>query len=234
MNKVKITVKRMARYDDLIEEYENPIEHTCDLKTGQVFIACGYQKPKDLCDSAWDSMAPFVKVLAEGGGNFYDGWMKNTRSAMISCNDGFRPVSFLLEALDEDADLPLTEVVAALIFRDGRFMICQRPKEKSCGLLWEFVGGKVEPGESKEEALKREVKEEIDASLEVGKVFFDVIHQYPDIRVHLTLYLATLTDEPKLIEHNDIRWIYPSEISLYDFCPADKDILEKIQKEFSE
>ena len=104
MKKVKITVKRIACYKDLIAEYENPIEHACDMKEGQIFIANGFNKPEGFCDSAWDSIAPFVKELANGGGNFYDGWMKNKKSAMISCNDGFRPVSFYLEAMDEDAD----------------------------------------------------------------------------------------------------------------------------------
>lgn len=104
MKKVKITVKRIACYDDLIKEYENPIEHACNMKLGQVFIANGIEKPAGFCDSAWESVYPFVKELANGGGNFYDGWMKNEKSAMISCNDGFRPVSFLLETLDEDSD----------------------------------------------------------------------------------------------------------------------------------
>ena len=101
MKKVKITVMRMARYDDLIAQYENPIEHACEMQVGQTFVANGYARPDGFCNSAWDSIAPFVKVLAEGGGNFYDGWMKNEKSAMISCNDGFRPVSFLLEAMEE-------------------------------------------------------------------------------------------------------------------------------------
>ena len=101
MKKVKITVVKIARYDDLIAQYENPIEHACDMQVGQTFVANGYERPDGFCDSAWDSVAPFVKVLAEGGGNFYDGWMKNEKSAMISCNDGFRPVSFLLETLEE-------------------------------------------------------------------------------------------------------------------------------------
>ena len=103
MKKVKMTVKKIARYDDLIEKYENPIEHACMMKPGQVFICNGWEKPKDFCPSAWDTVSPFVMALAHGGENFYDGWMKDPRSAMISCNDGFRPVSFLLEALDEDA-----------------------------------------------------------------------------------------------------------------------------------
>ena len=104
MKKCKITVMRMARYDDLMEQYENPIEHACDMKLGQVFLANGWQKPEGMCDSAWETMSPFVMTLAHGGENFYDGWMKNPRSAMISCNDGFRPVSFLIEALEETAD----------------------------------------------------------------------------------------------------------------------------------
>ena len=104
MKKVRITVMRIACYQDLIEQYENPIYHACDMKKGQIFIANGWQKPDGFCDSAWDSVSPFVMALSHGGENFYDGWMKNRKSAMISCNDGFRPVSFLLETLDEDAD----------------------------------------------------------------------------------------------------------------------------------
>ena len=103
MKKVKITVMKKAEYKDLIEKYENPIEHACDVKEGQVFICNGWEKPVNLCQSAWDSMSPFVMTLSHGGGDFYNGWMKNKKSAMISCNDGFRPVSFLLEALEEDA-----------------------------------------------------------------------------------------------------------------------------------
>ncbi|MBQ1434466.1 MAG: TIGR04076 family protein [Clostridia bacterium] len=104
MKKVRITVMKTARYDDLIREYENPIEHACDMKAGQTFTANGWTRPEGFCVSAWDSMSPFVLALSSGGENLYDGWMKNKRSAMISCNDGFRPVSFLLETLDEDAD----------------------------------------------------------------------------------------------------------------------------------
>ncbi len=104
LKKVKITVMRKARYDDLIEKYENPLEHECDVECGDVFIANGWKKPDDFCDSAWESLSPFVMALANGAEDFYDGWMKNKKSAMISCNDGFRPVSFLLEAMEEDAD----------------------------------------------------------------------------------------------------------------------------------
>lgn len=100
MKTCKITAMRKACYPDLMAAYENPIEHACDIKEGQVFICKNGEKPKDLCDSAWQSMREFVLVLAHGGGNFYDGWMKNEHSAMISCNDGFRPVSFYIEATD--------------------------------------------------------------------------------------------------------------------------------------
>ena len=102
MKKIRITVMKMARYDDLIEKYENPIEHACDMQLGQVFIADGWQKPEGFCLSAWESISPFVMTLAYGGEDIYDGWMKNKKSAMISCNDGFRPVSFYIEALDEE------------------------------------------------------------------------------------------------------------------------------------
>ncbi len=104
MKKVRITVMRTARYDDLIERYENPIEHACDMETGQVFTANGWERPAGFCVSAWDTLSPFVLALAHGGSDFYDGWMKDPRSAMLSCNDGFRPVSFLVEATDEDAE----------------------------------------------------------------------------------------------------------------------------------
>ena len=104
MKKVKITVSRMARYDDLMKQYENPIEHACAMREGQVFVANGWQRPDGFCDSAWETVSPFVMTLAHGGENFYDGWMKNPKSAMISCNDGFRPVSFYVEALEEDAE----------------------------------------------------------------------------------------------------------------------------------
>lgn len=125
----------------------------------------------------------------------------------------------------------MTEVVAALI-RDGdKFMICQRPAHKSNALLWEFVGGKAEKGETKEEALIRECIEELDVKIEVGDEFFDVVHQYPDILVHLTLFNATISEgTPKLLEHNDIKWITPEEIPDYNFCPADDEILEKIRQ----
>ena len=102
MKKVRITAMRKTCYPDLMEKYENPILHACDVEEGQVWIATGGEKPEGFCDSAWESLSFFVKELANGGGNFYDGWMKNPKSAMISCNDGFRPVSFYMEALEED------------------------------------------------------------------------------------------------------------------------------------
>lgn len=100
MKKIRITAIRKASYPDLSALYENPIEHTCDAQEGQVWIAENGEKPENFCDSAWDSMAYFVQELARGGGNFYDGWMKNPYSAMISCNDGFRPVSFYIEVVE--------------------------------------------------------------------------------------------------------------------------------------
>ena len=104
MKKCKITVMRKACYKDLMKKYENPMEHACDMEEGQVFIANGWSKPDGMCDSAGESMSPFVMTLAYGGKDIYNGWMKNEKSAMISCNDGFRPVSFLIEALEEEAD----------------------------------------------------------------------------------------------------------------------------------
>ena len=123
----------------------------------------------------------------------------------------------------------MVEVVAALIWDNGKFMICQRPAHKARALLWEFVGGKVEPGETKEQALIRECQEELAITLSVGDVFMDVVHEYPDITIQLTLFNATIAEGvPQKLEHNDIRWITPSEIPNYNFCPADKEILEKI------
>ena len=103
MKQVRITAIRKTVYPDLMAQYENPIQHTCTIEEGQVWIANGWEKPDGFCNSAWDSISPFVMTLAHGGENIYDGWMKNPKSAMISCNDGFRPVSFYLETLDLDA-----------------------------------------------------------------------------------------------------------------------------------
>ena len=126
----------------------------------------------------------------------------------------------------------MTDVVAALIWDNGRFMICQRPERKSRAMLWEFVGGKVEKGESKEQALIRECREELAVTVRPHDVFCEVDHEYPDITIHLTLFNTEITEGvPQKLEHNDIRWIAPSEIDGYAFCPADKDILEKIKAE---
>ena len=123
----------------------------------------------------------------------------------------------------------MVEVVAALIWQGEKFMICRRPAHKARGLLWEFVGGKVEAGETKERALVRECREELGVLLSVGDVFMDVLHEYPDLTVHLTLFNATIAEgEPQKLEHNDIKWITPIEIPYYDFCPADVEILKKI------
>ena len=125
----------------------------------------------------------------------------------------------------------MVEVVAALIWDNEKFMICQRPASKARPLLWEFVGGKVEPGETKERALIRECQEELAITLSVGDVFMDVVHEYPDITIHLTLFNATIAEGvPQKLEHNDIHWITPTEIPLYDFCSADVEILKKIQE----
>ena len=127
----------------------------------------------------------------------------------------------------------MTDVVAALIWDQGKFMICQRPAHKARGLLWEFVGGKTEPGESMEDALIRECREELDITVSVGDVFTQVIHEYPDILIRLTLFNCTIADgTPKLLEHHDLKWIAPSQIPQFDFCPADADILKLIQERY--
>ena len=128
----------------------------------------------------------------------------------------------------------MTEVVAALIWDGPKCMICQRPAHKARGLLWEFVGGKVEPGETKPQALIRECREELAVELTVGDIFMDVLHEYPDLTVHLTLFHASIAHgEPQKLEHNDIRWISVSQIPDYDFCPADEEILEKLRMEYA-
>ena len=125
----------------------------------------------------------------------------------------------------------MVEVVAALVWDNDKFMICQRPSNKARALLWEFVGGKVEPGETKEQALIRECREELAVVISVGDVFMEVLHEYPDITIRLTLFNATIAEgAPQKLEHNDIKWITPAEIPNYDFCPADDEILKKIQK----
>ena len=127
----------------------------------------------------------------------------------------------------------MVEVVAALIWganeNKNKFLICQRPKNKARALLWEFVGGKVEKGETNQQALIRECKEELNITLSVGDVFMEVVHKYPDITVHLTLYNATIAEGiPQKLEHNDIKWITAAEIPNFNFCPADEEILKKL------
>ena len=123
------------------------------------------------------------------------------------------------------------EVVAALIWRGDRFLACQRPPEKARGLLWEFVGGKVEMGESGQQALARECREELDVQLMVGDAFMDVTHEYPDLTVHLTLYEAEIAQgEPKMLEHHDIRWVTVEEMDTLEFCPADQVFVEEIRR----
>ena len=125
----------------------------------------------------------------------------------------------------------MTDVVAALIWDQGKFMICQRPAHQARGLLWEFVGGKTEPGETPEEALIRECREELDITVSVGDIFTQVVHEYPDILIRLTLFNCTVAQgTPRLLEHNDLKWIAPEEIPNFDFCPADKDILALIRQ----
>lgn len=124
----------------------------------------------------------------------------------------------------------MLQVVAALIWRNGKFLICQRPADKKRALLWEFVGGKREEGETLENALKRECKEELNVDVQVGDVFCELTHVYPDTTVHLTLFNATTDDEPTMLEHNDMRWITVSEIDNYEFCPADEEILQRLKQ----
>ena len=125
----------------------------------------------------------------------------------------------------------MTEVVAALIWKKDRFLACQRPAHKARGLLWEFVGGKVESGETREAALIRECREELGVTVRPGDIFMEVVHEYPDLTVNLILYTAVITEgEIQLFEHNDARWITPDEIPSFHFCPADKEILEQIMR----
>ena len=125
----------------------------------------------------------------------------------------------------------MTEVVAALVRDTDRVLICQRPAHKARGMLWEFVGGKVEPGESREEALIRECREELAITISVGDIFTEVTHTYPDLTIHLTVFNAEITaGVPKKLEHNDLRWITADELDRYAFCPADQSIVEKLRK----
>jgi len=125
----------------------------------------------------------------------------------------------------------MTEVVAALIWDENRFLACQRPAHKARGLLWEFVGGKVEPGETREQALIRECQEELAVTVAVQDVFMEVDHVYPDLTVHLTLFNASIAEGiPQKLEHNDLRWITVEEIDQYEFCPADEEILRRLKE----
>lgn len=132
--------------------------------------------------------------------------------------------------MSEMNNKPYYEVVAALIWKGDKFLICQRPKDKARPLLWEFVGGKVEKGESKEQALIRECREELAIDIAVDDVFTDVTHEYPDIAIHLTLFNSRIVGgQLTLLEHNSVAWITPSEVDNYDFCTADEVILEQIK-----
>lgn len=125
----------------------------------------------------------------------------------------------------------MTEVVAALIQEGDKFLICQRPAHKARGLLWEFVGGKVEPGETKQEALIRECREELAVSVSVGNVFMEAVHTYPDLKVHLTLFYAAIQEgKPQMLEHHDLQWVTAEQMQQYEFCPADKEILKALTK----
>lgn len=166
-------------------------------------------------------------------------FLSNGFMTVISDNDGNEITetvytkSELKRLIGDDVkkDDSVVEVVAALIWENGKFLICQRPAHKTRGLLWEFVGGKVEPGETMRQALIRECEEELGVIISAQDIFTEVTHSYPDITVHLTLFNSRIeSGTPKLLEHNDIKWIYPREIPKFDFCPADKDILEKIAK----
>ena len=129
----------------------------------------------------------------------------------------------------------MTQVVAALIWESGRFLICRRPAHKTRGLLWEFVGGKVEPGEAKRQALIRECKEELAVTIRVDDLYMKVVHPYPDMTVELSLFNAAIIQgEPQLLEHSEIRWITPDEIDSFDFCPADVEILAKLKADYAQ
>ena len=136
-----------------------------------------------------------------------------------------------METVEQKAGGKMTEVVAALIWDEDRFMACQRPAHKARGLLWEFVGGKVELGETKEEALIRECREELAVTIEVQDVFMEVTHEYPDLTVHLTLFNAKIAEgTPQKLEHNDIQWLTVDEIDRFPFCPADEEILKRLKE----
>lgn len=125
----------------------------------------------------------------------------------------------------------MTQVVAALIERDGKLLVCRRPPDKARGLLWEFAGGKVEAGETKEEALMRECREELGCELAVGSVYAVIRHDYPDLSIELTLFRARVAaGEPRALEHSELRWAFPEELPALDFCPADREIVQAIAR----
>ena len=127
----------------------------------------------------------------------------------------------------------MTQVVAALIWQNNRFLICRRPAHKTRGLLWEFVGGKVETGETKQQALMRECMEELAVKVRVDDVYMQLVHEYPDMTVELTLFNAAIVEgEPQLLEHSEMRYICVDEIDRFDFCPADVEILKKLKADF--
>lgn len=129
----------------------------------------------------------------------------------------------------------MTEVVAALIWQGERFLACQRPPHKARGLLWEFVGGKVEPGETREQALIRECREELDVTVRVGGIFMELVHEYPDLTVHLTLFHAGIAEgTPRLLEHQALRWLTVEEMDQYPFCPADQAILARLREQYGQ
>lgn len=167
-----------------------------------------------------DAAFPISAMLAIGSGMIYDKAEAAGRNAAVKSRSRRRKVV-----------VEMTDVVAALIWEKDRFMICQRPAHKARGMLWEFVGGKVEPGETKEQALVRECREELAVTVSVGDVFMELVHAYPDLTVRLTLFHASIAEgEPQLLEHNDIRWISVAEIKDYAFCPADEEILVKLSE----
>ena len=161
MHKIKITAIRKADYKDLQQKYENPIQHACDIQEGQVFIANGWQRPEGMCESAWESISPFVMTLAHGGENIYDGWMRNPKSAMISCNDGFRPVSFLIEVMDEKQEKDVKDNKLNPFKLDfDSYILQSEPEKQENGKLWnklEAEGLIVGTGENKNRtySLKR-------------------------------------------------------------------------------
>ncbi len=228
----------LLREKEAAEEKARDRRQNIALAVLSLFSLCEvFMHLTDLIDKLFDTnLAQMLEQLLGG----------NTKViAQVSVHGAFLVIAAVCVALlissfraghkeksDKKENAPaVTEVVAALIWDGDKFMICQRPANKDRGLLWEFVGGKVEPGETKQQALTRECQEELGVTLSVGDVFMDVVHEYPDIHVHLTLYHATIADgEPQKIEHSDIQWITSAQIPDYDFCPADEEILRKISE----